>query len=68
MSFLQSAFLNKEAGNLKYIKNIIKIIQSGNCENIVKDIDGGKLALTEAIKNLNNSKNIHEIKQKHRVF
>jgi hypothetical protein len=56
MSFLQSAFLNKEAGNLKYIKNIIKIIQSGNCENIVKDIDEGKLALTEAIKNLNNIK------------
>jgi exonuclease VII small subunit len=25
-------------------------------ENIVKDIDEGKLALTEAIKNLNNSK------------
>lgn len=56
MTFLQNVFLNKKEKDLRYIKNIIKIIQSGDCDRIVKEIDEGKLALTEAIKNLNNSK------------
>ena len=53
---LQNAFLNKEHKNLKYIRDIIKIIYSGCTEKIVKDIDEGRLALSSAIKELNQSK------------
>ena len=53
---LQNAFLNKEHKNLKYIRDIIKIIYSGYTEKIVKDIDEGRLALSSAIKELNQSK------------
>ena len=53
---LQNAFLNKEHKNLKYIRDIIKIIYSGYTEKIVKDIDEGRLALSSAIKDLNQSK------------
>jgi hypothetical protein len=53
---LQNAFLNKEHKNLKYIKDIIKIIYSSYCDRIVKEIDEGKLALSSAIKELNQSK------------
>ena len=53
---LQNAFLNKEHKNLKYIRDIIKIIYSGHSERIVKEIDEGTLALSSAIKELNQSK------------
>tara|TARA_R110000803_G_scaffold210468_1_gene282379 strand:- start:31 stop:1461 length:1431 start_codon:yes stop_codon:yes gene_type:complete len=53
---LQKSFLNKEHKNLKYIKNIIKIIYSGYYKRIVKEIDEGTLALSSAIKELNQSK------------
>jgi hypothetical protein len=56
MTFLQNVFLNKKAKDLRYIKNIIKIIQSGDCDRIVKEIDEGVLALSSAIKELNQSK------------
>lgn len=56
MTFLQNVFLNKKEKNLRYIKNIIKIIQSGECDRIVKEIDEGKLALSNAVKELNQSK------------
>ena len=52
---LQKSFLNKEHKNLKYIKNIIKIIYSGFYKRIVKEIDEGTLALSSAIKELNQS-------------
>jgi len=55
MTFLQNVFLNKKAKDLRYIKNIIKIIQSGDCDRIVKEIDEGVLALSRAIKDLNQS-------------
>jgi len=55
MTFLQNVFLNKKAKDLRYIKNIIKIIQSGECDRIVKEIEEGVLALSRAIKELNQS-------------
>jgi len=50
---LQNAFLNKKHKNLKYIKNIIKIIYHSDCERIVKEVNEGILALSSAIKDLN---------------
>jgi len=55
MTFLQNVFLNKKAKDLRYIKNIIRIIQSSDCDRIVKEIDEGVLALSRAIKDLNQS-------------
>lgn len=52
---LQKTFLNKEQKNLKYIRDIIKIIYHSDCERIVKEVDEGKLAISSAIKELNTS-------------